>query len=452
MRWLFRNLSALTLSLALAVTIWVVAVTEEDPFEEKQFPSAVPVIMQNLPASMMIVDAQRPTVTLQIRAPRSVWNTLTADQIHVYANLSQATSGPLTIPLTVVIDERDARVVSFTPQSIQLTLEQIVSRQIAVRLDTTGDPATGYAILATDVSPLTAFISGPTSAADAVSELVAQVDLTGAKQSIIKNIDLVALNANGQTVTGINIEPKSVTVTIPVEQLGGYRDVAVKAVIEGQVAPGYRITNITISPLTLTLFSSDPTVVANLPGFVETEPIDITGANNDIEIRVTPKLQPDVSLPDAQPILVQISIAAIQNSITIQRDLEVQGLGPGLAAAASPNTVDVILAGPLPTLDTLTPESVRVILNLLDLPIGLHQVSPEVIVLPEGVTVQTVLPATIEVLITIGGTPTLFPSGTPPTQPASPTPTRTLPATRLPTRLPTLSATLPVTPAATSTP
>jgi hypothetical protein len=169
-------------------------------------------------------------------------------------------------------------------------------------------------------------------------------------------------------------------------------------------------------------------------------------------VRVAPKLAAGVSLPDAQPILVQISIAAIQNSITIQRDLEIQGLGPGLDASASPSTVDVILAGPLPTLDSLTPESVRVILNLIDLPIGLHQVEPEVIVLPEGVTVQTVLPATIEVLITEAGTPTVSPSGTPPTLPASPT--STLPATRIPTRTPTFGPTntITVTVSATATP
>jgi YbbR domain-containing protein len=452
MRWLFRNLSALTLSLALAVTIWVVAVTEEDPFEEKPYPNAIPVLIQNLPEGMMIVGNQRPPVTIQIRAPSSVWNTLTDDKIHVYADLSAATSGTLTMPLTVEVDERDARVVSFSPQTIQISLEKIVSREVPVRLDTTGEPATGYETQEPDISPMTAFISGPASSADAVSELVAKIDLTGVKQSIIKVVDLLPLNANGQAVAGVTIEPKSVTVNIPVKQLGGYRDVAVKAVIEGQVAPGYRITNIAISPLTLTLFSSDPTVVANLPGFVETEPIDITGANNDIEVRVAPKLAAGVSLPDAQPILVQISIAAIQNSITIQRDLEIQGLGPGLDASASPSTVDVILAGPLPTLDSLTPESVRVILNLIDLPIGLHQVEPEVIVLPEGVTVQTVLPATIEVLITEAGTPTVSPSGTPPTLPASPT--STLPATRIPTRTPTFGPTntITVTVSATATP
>ena len=129
----------------------------------------------------------------------------------------------------------------------------------------------------------------------------------------------------------------------------------------------------------------------------------------------------------------------------MQKDLESQGLGPGLIAVASPSTVDVILSGPLPTLDSLTPESVRVVLDLLNLPPGLHQVTPKVVVLPEGVTVQTVLPSTIEVLITGPGTTTPSLTGTP-TLPAARTPTRT------PTRAPTLAATQAPTTAPTSIP
>ncbi len=436
MRWLFRNLTALLLSLALAVTIWVVAVNESDPFEERVFPDTIPVVIQNLPENMMILGNQRPRVNVQIRAPHSVWTSLTASQIHVTADLTQATSGTLTLPLIATTDQRDARITGLTPSSIQLSLEQIVSRQLPIQLDVTGDLATGYQEGDTSLSTATVTFSGPASSAQEVSELVARVDVTGAKQDITKVVDLLPLNADGQVVAGVDLTPKSVTVNIPIKQLGGYRDVAVKAVITGQVAQGFRITNITVSPPVVTLFSANPNVVAGLPGFVETEPISIANANNDIEVRVTPKLPSGVSLPDVQTVLVHISVASIENSITRQRTLEVEGLGPGLGAAASPSTVDVILAGPLPTLDSLTPESVRVVLNLLNLPAGLHQIKPDVIVLPQGVTVQTVLPETIEVLIAESGTLTALPSPTPTATPTMPPTVR--PRTRTPTpQLPT---------------
>jgi len=101
----------------------------------------------------------------------------------------------------------------------------------------------------------------------------------------------------------------------------------------------------------------------------------------------------------------------------------------------------VILSGPLPTLDSISRGDVRVTLNLSNLTPGIHQVKPEVITLPQKVTVQTILPGTIEVIITGPGIPT----------PAiQRTPTRVPIPTFIP--FPTLTPTLDVTPTLTPTP
>lgn len=405
-RWFLRNVSALFLSLTLAIIIWIVAVNEQDPFQEKVFPEPVPIAVTNMPSGMMIVGDAPAPVDVRVRAPASVWASLTLDQLHVTADLSNAGNGGVTVQLTGTVDQRDARVTAITPADLRLTLEQIVHRTAPVRLEIDGDPSIGYQPGTPSVSASTAEISGPASIADSVSELVAYINIADTKESINSTVPLIPLNTAGQEVSGISIEPSEATVKIPVEQLGGYRDVAVKAVIEGQPATGYRITNIVVSPLVVTLFSSDPSLVAGLPGFVETESLNISQAKDDIETRLSLKLPAGVSLVGEQTVVAQVSVAAIESGLTIQRNLEVQGLGPGMNASPSPAAVDVILSGPLSTLDTLTPEDVRVVVDLLNLPPGIHQVKPEVIVLPEGVTVQTVLPSTVEVLITGRGTPT----------------------------------------------
>jgi len=440
LRAFLRNLTSLLLSLALAVTIWVVALNEEDPFEEKVFSDSIPVTIDNLPADMMIVSNAPPLVEVQVRAPASVWAALRAEQLHVVADLTNAASGVVTIPLTSAIDAKNARITALTPAEISLALETIVTRTVPVRVEVAGDPAVGYRAGPPVISAISAALSGPASVADSVSELVARVNLNGTKESLNESLTLIPLNADGGTVSGVTVTPSVVTVNIRVEQLGGFRDVAVKAVIEGRAAPGYSMSNLDITPLVVTLFSADPKQVGNLPGFVETQPLDISNAKENIEARLNLALPEGVSLVGEQSVLVQVSITAIETSTTVQRELEIQGLGPGLVAQPSPNVVDVILSGPLPTLDALLPTDVRVVINVLNLEPGIHQVRPEVIVLPERVTVQTVLPATIEVLIVradlITPTLTLTPTRTPAV-------TRT--ATRAPTQPPTLTATVEVT-------
>jgi YbbR domain-containing protein len=105
---------------------------------------------------------------------------------------------------------------------------------------------------------------------------------------------------------------------------------------------------------------------------------------------------------------VQVNVAAIEGSITLSVPVEVIGLPPDLQAIISPATVDLIIAGPLIILDTLSPENFLVVLDLTGLPVGVYQRSPEVDLLPDQVRIQTILPETVEV--TIEAMPTSVPS------------------------------------------
>ena len=60
--------------------------------------------------------------------------------------------------------------------------------------------------------------------------------------------------------------PANVQARIPVNQKQGFRDVAVKVVITGQLASGYQVTNIKVTPPIVTLSSSDPALMQRLAG------------------------------------------------------------------------------------------------------------------------------------------------------------------------------------------
>jgi YbbR domain-containing protein len=91
--------------------------------------------------------------------------------------------------------------------------------------------------------------------------------------------------------------------------------------------------------------------------------------------------------------------------------VEIIGLAPDLQVGISPETVDVIVAGPLNILDKLSPDSFRVVLDLTGLPPGIYQRSPVVDQAPDQVRVQTILPEIVEVKIEPALTPTVSPTG-----------------------------------------
>jgi YbbR domain-containing protein len=183
-------------------------------------------------------------------------------------------------------------------------------------------------------------------------------------------------------------------------QSGGYREVVVRVETIGTLPTGYRLTNISVSPPTITLFSSNPQAVAEMPGFVSTEPIDLQDAIDDIEARLTLDLPEEVVMVgEEQSVEVFVGIAAIETTISLTLPIQILELGPGLSASLSPDTVEVFLTGPLTVLDALTPDDVIVSISLAGLDAGTHLAINHAEVLADGVVIESINPDTIEVVI-----------------------------------------------------
>ena len=102
---------------------------------------------------------------------------------------------------------------------------------------------------------------------------------------------------------------------------------------------------------------------------------------------------------DIQPLSVTGEIEPILTSSVVQRPVEVRALGDGLEAILDPEEVRVFLFGPLPTLDSLAEDDVRVTVDLLNLITGTHVVEPFVSVSADEVEVRSTQPAQITVII-----------------------------------------------------
>jgi YbbR domain-containing protein len=248
----------------------------------------------------------------------------------------------------------------------------------------------------------------------------ATVNINGLSDDQILTETLVPVDANGDRVDVVGLEIETAAIRLDMEQLERYRLVSVIPIIEGQElleAEGYLVANVSVSPSQVIVFSSDAQALQSLPGFVETTPLDLASSTSDVQRRLALDLPEGISLVGDQSVLVQVDINPIEISITITRPIEFRGLGQGLFASASPDTVDIILKGPQPTLRLLEESDVRVILNLLDLVQGAHQILPEVVVSQTNIEVSAVQPESIEVTISDTPPPTASPSPLPPGTP-----------------------------------
>lgn len=414
-KWLGKNLSTILLAFVLSIVVWISAVVTADPNEELTF-RPVTIEKVGLASDLLIVGEVPTQVRLTLRAPRSIWDQLNKDPdlVSAWIDLSGYGPGTHTIEVKTRVDISPIRYEMIDPEEIEITLERLISRDMPVTLQVSGELPLGYTKGVPVIEPETVKISGAETAVNRVNEVRINLEISGAIASIERTFPVELLDVNGNAVNNVTVSPKDIKINQPISLLGGFKNVAVKVVTTGQVANGFRLTNIAISPPTVTLFSDDPNVFDSVPGFVETLPVDLTGLNEYKEVNVGLNLPQGISLVRDPRVLVQISVAAIEGSLTLTVPVVVIGLSPDLQAIISPETVDIIVAGPLIVLDTLSPEDFLVVLDLTGLPIGVYQRTPEVDLLPDEIRIQTILPETVEVTIEIVSTPTsLTTPGTP---------------------------------------
>ncbi len=399
LRWLLNNLGTLALAILLALLVWGSAVNAADPTQARTFADGIAIEYAGMAEDLILLGSPPASAAVIVRAPRSILDQLTPQEIHVTAELTGLASGRHQVTLVGLIDRQPARALSIEPSTVILTIERVSTRNVPVQVRTVGSPAVGYRLVTQMVAPTQVAVAGPASAVDQVAQVLAEVNVTDQRQDIDQLVRLIPVDSTGQSLEGLRLEPDSVRVTASIERLGGYRDVAVKLVIQGEVDPGYALARLTISPPVVTVYSPDASAVAVLPGFVETEPLDLTGSSSSFERRLALDLPEGITPVGAQTVLVQVEISAIESSLTLTLPVEFQGLGSGLAAVASPDSVSVILNGPVSVLSNLQPGDVRVYLDLRDLRIGTYRVTAQVVVLPAGVITQTILPEAIQVTI-----------------------------------------------------
>lgn len=405
-----KNLPTLVTAILLAVAIWVLAVTNTDPVERRAFSRPVPLEVIGQNSSLVITTELPEQVSLILSAPVSTWSTaLTSSNIiRALVDLTGLDAGTYEIPIKLQINARPVKVESLSPDIVSLTLEKLISKPFTIRLLQPSNPAVGYEAGVPKLSAETAKVNGPESLVEKVAEVRATLDISQAKEIIERDVILTAMDENGLRVQGVTISPDKVHVQQEITQRGGYKNVTVIPKTTGQIASGYRLTNISANPLVVTLFSTDPDLINTLPGYIETQPLNLTGARGDLEVSLPLNLPPGVIVVGESSITVSVSISPIEGSITLTiLPIEIIGGLPGYQTVLSPDRVDVILSGPLPDLETLKTSDVRVLLDLTDKKPGTYQVVPQIQVGISGILVESILPATIEVEIFL--TPTATP-------------------------------------------
>lgn len=396
-RTLLSNAASILIALFFALVVWIVATNEENPFREGLFPDAVPISFQNRGSELSLLEPSRLAARVRIRTEANRWETLGNADFKITADLGGLGEGEHTVNLSAVSIDPTVRVLGIDPAAVSVRLEKIETVPMVVRVRVLDEPPIGYEMKQAQVTPPTVNVTGPVNEIERVNDASVEVALRGAKSTVERQASVTLYDAQGNQVQSLQINPSTVTVSIPVEQRVGYKDVAVKALIRGNPASGYWVSDISVDPATVTLVGA-PESLNQLGGFVETEALEVAGAQDSITQRVRLKLPEGVSVLNANDVLLRVAVEPVLSGLTVQR-LVTLSESCNMPADISPEVVQVILSGPLPILQTLQRTDVEIVVDAPRCEPGTYQSVLRAVNVPDKIRVESIVPATAEVIL-----------------------------------------------------
>lgn len=384
---IFDNIGLKLLALLIAFLMWFVVMNYEDGVVTKTI-SGIPVEMIN--GDSIIANGNLYNVTdgesveIIVRGPRSIVENLEANDFVATADLSHLSvtnSTTIDVITNSNIPNSSAKKLTITPvnQYVTLSIEEESEKSIPVRVITTGDAEEGYAPGSPVPTPNMVTVTGPESVLANIVEARAVVDISGAKEDIVKIVNLGCIDGYGSAVQkdNISLSASTVSVNVPIYQT---KTVNINVNTAGKLKDGYGIKAINYEPSSI--------VIAGTPENLESiDSIDIndvivTDADSNIEknIDLTNYLSNDIFLADesVSDLAVNVEIEAMKElDITVAKNkIRIIGGNPDYNYdIVSPDNIKVKLSGFEEDISGLSIDDINPRINVKDLNIGENEIT-----------------------------------------------------------------------------
>jgi YbbR domain-containing protein len=327
-----------------------------------------------------------------LRGPQPAIAKLTQGDVHPVPDLAQADLGRNDVQdVAVRVPLADQNIVAQTdPPTVPLRIEKIVTRSLSVQVRFANDPPAGFQPGSATLSSGDVKITGAQSLVASVAAVYATLRFGDAPIDISTSAEAVAVDAGGNPVDGVQSDPPSVQVNVPVLSTTSTRTVPVLWSLRGSVAAGYWISQVSTDPIAVQIQGAPDRLAA--VERIDTAAIDVSGLNSNRSFRV-PLLLPDgVSLLQPRDATVGVTVVPLAGTRPFPLvAVQATGVGAGLVAETDPATVSVVVSGPSATLAALTATEVTATVDATGKAAGTYQ-ADVVLKVPAGVTAVSLQP------------------------------------------------------------
>lgn len=306
--FLTRNTRLKGVALGLALVTWAAVVYAANPPDSRTVSVHIP--QDDIPAPFVLAQAI-PDVSVRVVGTKEHVDAFDPGSSLVIRPDFHAIrrAGVQQLPVSIVNNDRDVSLDS-APASVTADVDVEDSVSLTVQAVVVTPPPAGYLPSTPVIDPATVAVSGPRRQLDG---LTAQVDLRLGNQKT--NVDSVfpvsVFDRAKHRVTTLGVAPPAVHVTMTVTPVEASRASVPLPTTQGSVAPGHEVVAISVDPLTVVL--TGPQEQLNALDSVRTAPISLTGLTGTQTFHVRVTTPPGVTAtPDT--VTVTVTVAALPPS------------------------------------------------------------------------------------------------------------------------------------------
>ena len=277
-----------------------------------------------------------------------------AEDFEATVDLANVKPDGQPVNVRVAVNAIDPRVtiLDWQPRTIQVVLDQVTTKHVPVEVDQ-GTAPPGIDVGEMTFTPTTVSVTGPSTAVSQVVAAHVNVALSPEGIDFDRTVEPKPIDESGAVVTGVELDPRSVHVTIPLFTNRETRTLPVNPVVTGTPAQGFRISSVVTDPLVVSVEGDADQLSAADRGRHGAGVRLGRHARRRPERRRSPCRRASWRPPARGTSLVTVHIEAVTETRTYTAGIRLDGREPGLDYALSETQVLLTLFGPVSDLDRL---------------------------------------------------------------------------------------------------
>ena len=299
---IFRhNLPAKILALLGAVVLWFFVMNDQNPSVNSTF--TVPVYTINGPDGYTVKLNPR-DVTVKVKAPRASFTATKPDDFKAYVDLEDAVEGTNKLKVRTVVPQ-GFEVVDISDEIIEVTMEALVEKQLAVNIQVTGNTGAHSALDKIIPEKDSVKVTGPRTNVERVNRVVGYLNLANNTSDFTMKVKLTPIDVDGNIVDSVSLSTQEIDVTAKILSGVDKKVVSIKPAYSGVPAQNFEVSVVSAQPDKVEI--TGKTEVLEKLSEIFTDTVVVDGANADI-IKDVNLVLPDGIISPSQKVKVKIQI------------------------------------------------------------------------------------------------------------------------------------------------